>query len=201
MKRPLNLRELLVAGLIMLFALWIVRELCAAPPFALPSRLPYTFHAELLRPPADGDGCWVRDARGRRWCLRYQGIDCPEMAHKRGRRGWPQQPYAVEAREKNKELLSRGPLVVTIEGAAAWYRYAARVVNADGVDVSRALVERGLAWTDPRYLEDESLRLFEHAARADRRGLWADPTSVFPGRWRAQTDAESRKVSPSRADD
>ena len=65
-------------------------------------------------------------------------------------------------------------------------------MRVEGVDVSLAQLEVGLAWHFKRYAheqtseEPETYRQAEDAARAARIGLWQDQDSVAPWDWRRQ---------------
>ena len=68
-------------------------------------------------------------------------------------------------------------------------------VIADGHDVGLVQIERGMAWHYKAYEREqraEDVQAYaqaEVAAKAARRGLWADPKPVPPWEWR-----ESRKI-------
>jgi len=53
-------------------------------------------------------------------------------------------------------------------------------VSCAGTDVSAYMVSNGLAWVYPRYARDPRLFELQDAARAQRRGLWADPNPIPP---------------------
>jgi endonuclease YncB( thermonuclease family) len=51
-------------------------------------------------------------------------------------------------------------------------------------NLNRELVADGWAWAFTGFAADDDLAAAEAAARRDRRGLWADPQPLAPGRWR-----------------
>jgi micrococcal nuclease len=57
-------------------------------------------------------------------------------------------------------------------------------VSCGGRDASVAQLQAGMAWAFTKYLTDKSLPVVEASARAERRGLWADPAPVAPWEWR-----------------
>jgi len=65
-------------------------------------------------------------------------------------------------------------------------RYGRTVGRVDcaGEDANREQVRRGLAWVYERYVRDRSLYADQDAARAAKRGLWADHKPVPPWEWR-----------------
>ena len=55
----------------------------------------------------------------------------------------------------------------------------------DGRSINLELVEAGLAWWYEKYAPDDTpLAEAEAKARAEKRGLWADPDAVPPWKWR-----------------
>jgi endonuclease YncB( thermonuclease family) len=60
-------------------------------------------------------------------------------------------------------------------------------LEAQGRDVGRELVRQGLAWVYERYcatLDCEAMRRAQADAKANRVGLWADPSPAPPWEWR-----------------
>lgn len=64
------------------------------------------------------------------------------------------------------------------------YKRVVAVVYCNGVNVNRAQVERGMAWTYTRYNKDKELPRLQEAAKEGRKGLWADKEPVAPWEWR-----------------
>jgi endonuclease YncB( thermonuclease family) len=63
----------------------------------------------------------------------------------------------------------------------------AEVLSPAGVDANAEQVRLGMAWVYVRYAPKNSpLYELESAARAQRVGLWAEPTPVPPWEWRRQ---------------
>ena len=62
-------------------------------------------------------------------------------------------------------------------------RLLGRVWGA-GIDANAEQVRRGMAWVFDRYVKDRSLYPLQDAARAARRGLWADAQPLPPWEWR-----------------
>ena len=52
------------------------------------------------------------------------------------------------------------------------------------IDANAEQVRRGLAWVYDRYVTDSDLYPLQDAARAERRGLWADSAPTPPWEWR-----------------
>ncbi|MDB5775215.1 MAG: thermonuclease family protein [Herbaspirillum sp.] len=60
------------------------------------------------------------------------------------------------------------------------YGRTVAVVRCAGVEVNRAQVRRGMAWTYPHYNQDAGLPMLERGSRAQRVGLWSDAHPVPP---------------------
>ena len=57
-------------------------------------------------------------------------------------------------------------------------------VYCNGIDVNAEQVRQGMAWVYDKYVTDHSLYRLQDAAKAAKRGLWADPNPVPPWEWR-----------------
>jgi endonuclease YncB( thermonuclease family) len=60
------------------------------------------------------------------------------------------------------------------------------VILQDGQELNKELVKEGLAWWDRKQSTNQSLGQLEDVARAEKRGLWADPHPVPPWEWKKQ---------------
>jgi endonuclease YncB( thermonuclease family) len=58
-------------------------------------------------------------------------------------------------------------------------------------DVNLQMVAEGWAWAFTGFAGDDDLEAAEAAARAARRGLWADPSPLAPSQWRATHSGHS----------
>ena len=118
----------------------------------------------------DGDGCKLTD--GRR--VRYLGLDAPEVANY----GRPAQPFAREARDFNRLLLSKGPVILFPDRGPDQDKHGRllRHVFVNGRWLNAALLLTGLA--RPYLLEtlhpDLASQLNQCAVLAQRHrlGLW-----------------------------
>lgn len=130
---------------------------------------------------ADGDTLTLLIADRAEVRIRLAEIDAPEIGHGRNK---PGQPYGQRARQSLAELCYRKP--ATIRGPLTQDRYGRTVarVICDGIDANAEQVRRGFAWFYRAYGRDRTLAAIEADARADRRGLWADPNPVPPWDWR-----------------
>lgn len=121
---------------------------------------------------ADGDTITVRDG-ARDVHVRLWGIDAPERG----------QPWSKRARDALVARALRRDARVVERGVDAYGRTLARV-SVDGTDLAEAQLRDGWAWVFRRYTDDPALVTLEDAARAARRGLWADRDPEPPWRFR-----------------
>jgi endonuclease YncB( thermonuclease family) len=122
----------------------------------------------------DGDSLTLADGR----TVRMVGIQAPKLP--KGRPNFAEWPLAHEAQAALNDLV-QGRTVALHFGGTRQDRYGrmlAQLARDDGLWVQGELIRRGLArvytFPDNRAAAADMLAL-ERAARADRRGLWADP--------------------------
>jgi len=121
---------------------------------------------------ADGDTLTVLE-NNKPLKIRLANIDAPEK-----RQAWG---------DRSKQSLSQlcfGKDAQYVTQTIDRYKRTVAVVTCDGVQVNRAQVERGLAWTYTRYSRDSSLPAIEAKARDSKIGLWADNEPVPPWEFR-----------------
>jgi micrococcal nuclease len=105
--------------------------------------------------------------------IRIHGIDAPER----------RQPFGTRSRQSLSDLCW-GKDATFQKTGKSWNRVTAHLY-CDGVNAGAAQVERGMAWTEPRYNRDPALPELQERAREARRGLWAaDREPVAPWEWR-----------------
>jgi micrococcal nuclease len=86
-------------------------------------------------------------------------------------------------------LLGDGEVELLPAEQVTYGRMVARIY-ANGADVNAQMVRRGLAMAERRYLREfddgEDYCVFEHAARAERLGIWRLPADqrIAPWEWR-----------------
>lgn len=139
----------------------------------LPGDLTPTETAEVVAVPA-GDLIVLADGR----TARLAGIEAPKRVV--GREGPRTRPLADAARAALADrVLGRAvTLALADPPADRWGRLRAHPVSSGGVWIQAALVEAGMARVaaDPGSLAAaRRLLALEAAARADRRGIWAEP--------------------------
>lgn len=108
--------------------------------------------------------------------VRIGGIDAPEKA----------QPFGQRSRQALADLCHRETATIRSTTKDRYGRTVADV-QCQGQDVGRSQVAAGLAWVFDRYSDGyEDLYPLQRGAKADRRGLWANPVPVAPWDWRQQ---------------
>ena len=106
--------------------------------------------------------------------IRLADIDAPELG----------QPRSKDSRASLFHMCALKRATAETAGEDRFGRTLARVTCA-GVDANAEQVRRGWAWVFIRYAPKNSpLYSVEAEARAEKRGLWADPEPVPPWEWR-----------------
>jgi micrococcal nuclease len=108
---------------------------------------------------------------------RLVGIDAPEL----------RQEYGAAAKEALGELLRGREITFKDSGQDPYHRNLVRLY-ADGIDVNREMIRRGLAWWYRSYSHDPDLEAAELEARRFRRGLWSQRHPQPPWEWRRAHD-------------
>ncbi len=132
------------------------------------------FGQTVIYHPHDGDTVFVYDNiahqqhRGR-----ILHIDAPEISAL-GR--WPTQPFAIESRDKLKDMLWTANPKATVR---ARDKYGRLLIEIDPSAIQRMMVLSGSAWATDKTYRAEML-----AAKAAKRGLWGEACIIKPSDWR-----------------
>ena len=118
--------------------------------------------------------------------VRLSGIDCPEK----------RQPFGNRAKQLTSAL-AFGKAVTIVGGSRDRYgRTIGEVILPDGRHLTHALVEAGMCWWYRQYAPaNAALAQLEAQARAEKRGLWADPHPIPPWEWRKKRLARAAAYS------
>lgn len=124
----------------------------------------------------DGDTFHLLRETGQIVRIELYGVDAPERG----------QPYADAAARVMRRVVSRADVRARAETDGPDGR-SLFVVRVDDRVLNEHLLRNGLAWWDRRQapLNDQYRRL-EQRARANERGLWAQPDPVPPWTWRGE---------------
>jgi len=121
----------------------------------------------------DGDTVWLRTEGGARIKLRLDGLDAPERCQRGG--------------EQAREALVERVLHRRVEVATRAHDVHGRAIGSlsvGGADVGAWLVARGHAWNADHPRHPGPYAKQEQAARAQRRGLFAEPDPERPRAFR-----------------
>jgi endonuclease YncB( thermonuclease family) len=118
---------------------------------------------------SDGDTFTVLHD-GKEEVIRLNGIDCPEK----------NQTFGKKAKKFTSDRVLDETVSVEAVDIDRDGRTIGEVVLADGTNLSRALVQEGLAWWFFKHSQDETLHAMEMEARGEKRGLWHDPIPIPP---------------------
>jgi len=139
----------------------------------------------------DGDTVVVKSKEHGEIKVRLSSIDAPETSHGATR---PGQPFGPRSKAGLREMVHNKTVTVSCYEIDRYQRHICKL-TADGVDVNAEMVRRGLAWvyrSNPRYVRDKGLYQVEEAAKAARRGLWAQEHATAPWEWRTDCWRERR---------
>ena len=146
--------------------------------FALLLLLAGAAHAAVFRGTVtyvtDGDTLWVRPAAGGAPVeIRLLDLDAPERC----------QAFGAQAREALRHRLLHQAVRVRTRGTDDYQRQLVRIEHR-GHDVGAWLVRNGHAWSMTYRRRPGPYARFEAQARAERKGLWAQPGAVAPRQFR-----------------
>jgi endonuclease YncB( thermonuclease family)/methylphosphotriester-DNA--protein-cysteine methyltransferase len=129
----------------------------------------------------DGDTVTVLDQNNKKFPIRLQGIDAPELKQAFG-----------SVSQENLSRMVLGKQVTIFWSKVDKYRRTVGTIMLDGKDVNIEQVKAGLAWHFKKY-EDEQVpadrityATAEISARNAKLGLWGDANPMVPGDWRQE---------------
>jgi len=129
----------------------------------------------------DGDTITVLDQDNKKFTIRLQGIDAPELKQEFG---------AVS--QKNLSGMVLGKQVSIHWNKVDKYRRTVGTIMLDGRDINIEQVKAGVAWHFKKYEDEQSpadritYAAAEQSARAAKLGLWKDANPLPPGDWRQE---------------
>lgn len=130
----------------------------------------------------DGDTVTVLDQNSKKFTIRLQGIDAPELKQEFG-----------AAAQKNLSGMVLGKQVTIVWNKVDKYRRTVGTIMLDGRDINIEQVKAGVAWHFKKYEDEQSpadrvtYAAAEQMARAAKLGLWSAAKVVAPGDWRQET--------------
>lgn len=133
----------------------------------------------------DGDTVTVLDQNNKKFHIRLQGIDAPELKQEFG-----------SVSQQNLSRMVLGKQVTIFWTKVDKYRRTVGTIKIDGQDMNIEQVKAGLAWHFKKYEDEQepqdrlSYAAAEQHARATKLGLWQDPSPTMPGDWRQEVKAK-----------
>ena len=127
----------------------------------------------------DGDTITVLDQANKKFHIRLQGIDAPELKQEFG---------SVSQQNLSRMVLTRQVTIVWTK--VDKYRRTVGTIMLDGHDVNIEQVKAGMAWHFKKYEDEQNpedrrtYAVAEVRARSAKLGLWQDPDPTPPGDWR-----------------
>lgn len=107
--------------------------------------------------------------------IRFAHIDCPEK----------NQPFGKLAKQfVSDKCFGKYVSLIHNNKYDRDHRLIAEVILEDGTNLNKLLLENGLAWHYKKYSKDEFYSKLENKARQNQIGLWANPNSIEPAKWR-----------------
>jgi endonuclease YncB( thermonuclease family) len=129
----------------------------------------------------DGDTVIINDSLGQQHHVRIAEIDAPEVAHKVGE---DSQPFGRKSKETLFDLVGNKNVFYRCNGQS--YGRDICQISVAEIDVGLQLVKLGMAWVYRKYSNRPELINAEETARANKSGLWQDPSPTPPWVWRHQ---------------
>jgi endonuclease YncB( thermonuclease family)/methylphosphotriester-DNA--protein-cysteine methyltransferase len=129
----------------------------------------------------DGDTITVLDKDGKKFHIRLQGIDAPELKQARGAES-----------QANLSRMVMGKQVTIVWTKVDKYRRTVGTIMLNGKDINIEQVKAGMAWHFKKYADEQdpqdrvTYAKAEVDARAARLGLWQDPNPTPPGDYRVE---------------
>lgn len=146
---------------------------------AQPAVYPFTVEGKVVSV-TDGDTIKVLVGRSQ-LRIRLNGIDAPEY----------RQAYGRKSKDYLASLVAGKRAEVIVRDTDRYGRWVGDVL-VDGKSANAQMVAAGMAWFYAAYSKDENLAELEREARAEGRGLWADPGPTPPWEFRRLRRTRSR---------
>lgn len=132
---------------------------------------------------SDGDTITVLDRGKTQHRIRLTGIDAPES----------KQDFGEKSRQSLAAMVAGKVVIVEWEQKDRHGRVLGRVITPEGQDANLAQVERGMAWHYVQFAKTRPLKetlLYakaERSAKAQKLGLWSQPSPTSPWEYRRST--------------
>lgn len=132
----------------------------------------------------DGDSAFAKNKDGSSLECRIDSIDAPEVAHpKVGKAG---QAFGEESKKTLQDMILNKEVTVRVsQPAAAGKNYGRALcqIEIEGQNIDKKMLQQGMAWVYKTYANTD-LGAIQAEAKANKRGLWADPAPINPAAFR-----------------
>lgn len=135
---------------------------------------------------SDGDTIKVLTPEKKQIKIRLYGIDAPESHQPFGNRSRQFISSAIFGRQVNLEVINNDR-----------YGRSVAIVTKGTQNINQDLVSNGLAWVYPQYCkrpECASWKQLEESAKAGKKGLWSDASSIPP--WEFRKNGKKAAAQP-----
>ena len=123
---------------------------------------------------SDGDTITVLDEMDKgNFKIRLDKIDAPKRT----------QPFGSKAKQFLSSLIFGRQVSIRFKAVDRYGRILG-VIYCDGAEINLVMVQNGYAWHYSYYDKTPAYIQAEKQARADKKGLWADPNPVNPYKFR-----------------
>lgn len=133
----------------------------------------------------DGDSVSLNRKDGSTLNCRIDSIDAPEIA--KPKYGKPGQAFGEEAKQTLQNMILNQEVTVKISKPATADKNYGRTlcqIEIQGQNIDKTMLREGAAWLYRRFNSDPTLSAIENDARANKRGLWANPNAINPEAFR-----------------
>lgn len=146
---------------------WVLAMAAFFIAVASPAAAQFSFEAQVIRI-TDGDTLTVR-AGEKNFRVRLHGVDAPERG----------QAFGTKARDFLADAVAGKAVALRVLDVDRYGRLIAEVLVGT-TNWNLELLRVGLAWHYAEYDDTPAYKAAEAAARASRRGLWAEPEPEAP---------------------
>jgi len=122
----------------------------------------------------DGDTVVVLNASNNQTTLRLAEVDCPEKA----------QAFGTKAKQFTSDQVYLKEVKYKVTTTDRYGRSIAEVYYDNDKYLSAEIIKSGFGWQYKQYSTSKLLAKLEQEARQNKRGLWIDPSPIYPSDFR-----------------
>jgi micrococcal nuclease len=122
----------------------------------------------------DGDTVVVIDAANNQTTLRLAEVDCPEK----------KQAFGTKAKQFTSDQVYLKKVKYKVTDIDRYGRSIAKIYYDNNKYLSAEIIKNGFGWQYKKYSTSKLLANLEQEARKNKRGLWLDPSPIYPSDFR-----------------